>query len=171
VEHPALTKVVNYTGPHGLFLRLTADPRELAAALAAKEHRLPFALELQGTAQAALSTKGTVHQVDVTAVDGTDWHVQLAQTFGDLQEGATYTIRFRAKADAPRQVQLYARIAEPDWHGIGLNEAVPLTTYWKDFRYKFQAQHLAAGSRIEFNVGQRTGTVWIADFTVTKDAK
>jgi hypothetical protein len=170
-----LAKVVNDIGGHGLFLRLSADPRELAAALAAalaaKEHRLRFALELYGTAGAALSTKGTVHQVDVTAVDGTVWHAKLVQVRADLEEGATYTVRFRAKADAPRPMTLNGQIAEPNWHNIGLDKAVPLTRDWKDYQYRFQAKRLAAANRIEFIVGQRTGTVWIADFTLTKSAK
>ena len=42
------------------------------------------------------------HRIDVTAVDGTAWHAQLLQVFDDLQEGATYTIRFRARADSHR---------------------------------------------------------------------
>ena len=51
-------------------------------------------------------SEGNVQRVDVTAVDGTDWHAQLCQVFDDLQEGETYTIRFRAKADAPRRMKL-----------------------------------------------------------------
>jgi WD40 repeat protein len=130
-----------------------------------------FLLIVHGTAQATRAREGNVHRVDVTAVDGTNWHAQLLQTFDDLQEGATYTVRFRARADAPRQVNLHGNIAEPDWHGIGLDEAVPLTKDWQDYRYEFRAKDLAAGNNIVFNVGDRTGTVWVADFTVTKGGK
>jgi tetratricopeptide (TPR) repeat protein len=166
-----LTKVVNDTGPHGLFLRLSADPQELAAARAAKAHGPPFALELYDTARAALSAEGSVDRVDVTAVDGTAWHAKLVQVRADLEEGATYTVRFRAKADAPRPMTLEGQINEPNWHGIGLGKAVSLTRDWKDYQYRFRAKRLAAANRIEFLVGQRTGTVWIADFTLTKSAK
>jgi WD40 repeat protein len=161
-----LAKVVNDTGKHGLFMRLSADPRELAEARVR-----PFVLTVQGTAQATLVRDGTVHRVDVAAVDGTHWHVQLGHTFGDLQEGVTYTVRFRAKADAPRQVNLDAQIAGSDDHGIGLNKGVRLTEDWQPYEYEFQAKDLAVGNRIVFNVGERTGTVWIADFTLTKSAK
>jgi WD40 repeat protein len=158
-----LVKVVNDIGGHGLFLRLSADPRELA------EARVP--LKVYGTARATRVREGNVHRVDVTAVDGTHWHVQLLQTFDDLQEGATYTVRFRARADAPRQVQLYGQIAEPNWDGIGLDKAVPLTKDWGSYQYEFRAKGLAAQNLIVFNVGEQTGTVWITDFTVTKSAK
>jgi hypothetical protein len=85
--------------------------------------------------------------------------------------GATYTVRFRAKADAPRRIWLGGYIGEPDWHSIGLGQDVPLTEAWQDYRYEFQAKDLAAENLIGFNVGDQTGTVWIADFTLTKGAK
>src|SRR5262249_60269726 len=56
-----------------------------------------FTFQLQGTAKATLAYEGESHRIDVTAVDGVNWHAQLYQVFDDLQEGATYTVRFRAK--------------------------------------------------------------------------
>jgi len=91
--------------------------------------------------------------------------------FDDPQAGATYTVRFRAKADVPRRIWLGGSIDEPDWHGIGLNQAVPLTEAWQDYQYEFQAKDLAAENSIQFSFGDQTGTVWIADFTLTKGAK
>jgi len=128
-------------------------------------------LELFGTARATLAAEGNVCRVDVTAVDGTNWHARATQLFEDLQEGATYTVRFRAKADAPRTMDLYGGIDEPDWHSIGLQQEVPLTQEWRDYQYEFRAKDIAAANMIQFIVGQRTGTVWIADFTLTKGAK
>jgi hypothetical protein len=128
-------------------------------------------LGVRGTARATLALEGNVHRIDVTAVDDTDWHVQFRQTFDDLQEGATYTVRFRARADAPRQVHLYGQTTQPDWLGIGLDKAVPLTKDWQPYEYEFRAKGIAAQNLIVFNVGEQTGTVWIDDFTVTKEAK
>jgi WD40 repeat protein/serine/threonine protein kinase len=130
-----------------------------------------FSVAMRGTARAALTTTGNVHRVDVTAVDGTIWHAWLSQVFSDLQEGATYTIRFRAKADRPFHMVLYGQIGEPDWHGIGLWQDVWLTEDWQEFQYQFQAKGLAAWNMVQFQVGARTGTVWIADFTLTKVPK
>jgi hypothetical protein len=129
-------------------------------------------LEQFGAAQATLTNEGNVYRVNVTAVDGTTWHAKLSQIFDDLQEGATYTIRFRARAKAPRSITLYAHIDEPDFQGIGLSETtIPLTTDWRTYQCQFQAKGLAAWNMIEFQVGQQIGTVWIKDFTVTKVAK
>jgi hypothetical protein len=195
-----LQEVATFTGHHGpvYSVAFSADGKTLATASADATARLwqapplpaalhepadapsvpppvettrLFCLELFDAAQGTLTVEGNAHRVDVTAVDDTAWHVKLSQVREDFEEGAAYTVRFRAKADAPREITLYGHIAEPNWRGIGLSEAVSLTTSWKDFRYKFQAQQPAAGNLIGFIVGQRTGTVWIADFTLTKGAK
>ena len=130
-----------------------------------------FVLELFGTAQATLAAEANVCRVDIAAVDGTNWHARITKLFDDPQAGATYTVRFRAKADAPRRIALWGGIDEPDRHGIGLSQDVPLTEAWQDNQYEFQAKDLAADNSIQFNVGDQTGTVWIADFTLTKGAR
>ena len=104
-------------------------------------------------------------------VGATGWHARLLQVFDDLEEGATYMVRFRARADVPRPMQLYGQISEPDYHGIGLNEVVPLTADWQTFQRAFRAKDLAGSNLIEFHVGERTGTVWLADIKVTRAAK
>jgi hypothetical protein len=130
-----------------------------------------FALELFGTAGATLAALGNVCRVDITAVDGTNWHARITKLFDDLQAGANYTVRFRAKADSPRRIWLGGLIDQPDWHGIGLGQDVPLTEAWQDYQYEFQAKDLAPENTIQFLVGDQTGTVWIAEFTLTKGAK
>jgi WD40 repeat protein len=130
-----------------------------------------FALELFGTAQATLTTSENVSRVNVTALDGITWHARLTQLFDDLQEGATYRVRFRARADAPRQMRLHGQVDESDWHSIGLSEQVALTEEWQAYQYEFRAKDIAASNTIHLILGDRTGTVWIADFTVTKETE
>src|SRR5262249_1697166 len=115
-----------------------------------------FALELQGSAGATRASEENVHRVDVTVVDGTVWHDKLFQGIDDLQEGAAYTIRFRARADVPRSITLYGQIDEPDWHGIGLSEDIPLTRNWQEYQYEFQAKDIVAWNKIQFLLGQQT---------------
>ena len=95
----------------------------------------------------------------------------MQQSVDDLREGASYMVRFRAKADVPVPVHLFGIIGEDNYHGIGLEEVVSLTKDWRDYEFKFQAKDLAAMNLIQFLLGQRTGTVWSADFTVIKVAK
>jgi hypothetical protein len=146
------------------------EPADAVSAPLAEAIHQPT-LELNGTARATLASEGNVHRVEVTTVDGTDWHAQLLQVFDDLEEGATYTVRLRAKADVERRIRLHSQINQPDWHLIGLDEVVPLSKDWRDYSYTFQAKNLAVLNRIQFLLGERTGTVWIADFTLTKAAK
>ena len=130
-----------------------------------------LALEVWDPARATQAIEGNVCRIDVTAVDGTKWHARLTQVFGDLHEGATYTIRFRAKADPPRPIVLHGQIDQPDWKSIGLNQVVALSTDWQVYQYEFRPKNLAAWNAIHFLLGERTGTVWIADFTVAKATK
>jgi WD40 repeat protein len=146
------------------------EPAEVPNMPPVKTIRL-FSLQLTGAAAASMATGANVHRIDVTAVDGADWHAQLYQVFDDLQEGATYTVQFRARADTPRRLTLAGQIFEPDWHFIGLFDQVPLSEDWQAYRYEFQAKDLAAWNRISFQLAERTGTVWIADFMLTKAAK
>jgi WD40 repeat protein/tetratricopeptide (TPR) repeat protein len=123
-------------------------------------------LEVHGTAQAGLVTETNTAQVTVAQVDGTGWHVQFCQLFDDLVDGASYTVRFRARADKPLEVALHGQIHEPDWTGIGLSETVQLTEEWHFYEFTFRAENLAKVNKVAFFLGQQTGTVWVADFIV-----
>jgi hypothetical protein len=46
-----------------------------------------------------------------------------------------------------------------------------LTEKWREFEVRLHAKDIAAVNRITFILGGQTGTVWIDDFTVTKEAK
>jgi WD40 repeat protein len=129
-----------------------------------------FSLNRYGTTRATLATEGNVCRVDVTAVDGTDSPAKLTRLFDNLQlqEGASYTIRFWAKADAPRPIVLRTQASPPDERDIGLrDQPVNLTEKWQKYQYEFRAKDLAAWNEVHFIVGQRTGTVWVKDFTLT----
>jgi WD40 repeat protein/serine/threonine protein kinase len=130
-----------------------------------------FSLELAGSARATRAPEGNGQRIEVSAVDGTLWHAQLTRWFSDIQEGATYTVRFRAKADVPCSIGVSAMIGEPDYHNIGLEEPVPLTDEWQTYEYEFQATDIAALNTVHFYVGQRVGTFWIADFTLASGPK
>jgi WD40 repeat protein len=147
------------------------EPAEAPAASPPTEVVHLFALEVLFKARATLTTPGNTQRVDVTAAGDSNFHMQLAQVFDDLQEGATYTVRFRARADAPRRITLYGQIAMPNWHPIGLSQDIALTEELQPYEFQFQARDLAALNKITFLLGERTGTVWVADFTLTKATK
>jgi hypothetical protein len=119
-----------------------------------------------------MAIDGNVCRINVGAVDGTGWHAEVAQPFDEAQEGATYTVHFRARADAPRRTSIYGGFADrSDWHSIGLSQHVSLTGEWRDYQYEFQAKDLGTHNEIHLDVGDRTGTIWIADFSVSSSAR
>ena len=145
------------------------EPIEVASLPPVETIRL-FRLQVMGSAVASMATEGQVHRVDVTAIDGTDWHVQVQRMFDDLQEGTTYTVRFRAKAEATSSLGLFANIAEPDWHSIGLTSKCRCPTTGRPTSTISRRRRLRPMNSVVFNLGKRTGTVWIADVTLAKAA-
>ena len=120
-----------------------------------------WSIEHQGTSEAAIADAVPL-RVSITKIDGTGWHVQVHQTGLDLTSGDTYTVSFRAKADAPRLLPVNAGLDQADWHNVGLDATAALTTKWQTFRYTFTAHDaVPQHSRLAFVLGGQTGTVWI----------
>jgi hypothetical protein len=101
-------------------------------------------------------------------IDGTEWHVQAYQAGLELANGTEYTVTFKARASAKRTAQVYAGVNEDDYHAVGLDEVITLAPEWKDFKFTFKADGVAArhNNRLGFLVGQETGTVWIKDLVL-----
>lgn len=106
-------------------------------------------------------------QATVKSVDGTGWHVQTHLVGLDLKEGASYTVRFRAKADQARALHLNAGLDQADWRHIGLDVDADLGTGWKTFTYSFTATQVVPNhSRLAFILGDKTGIVDISDLSI-----
>ena len=139
-----------------------------------------WTIEHQGTSQAQIqhpaggitSSTGSISAVtDITRVDGTAWHVQVHTTGLDLHDGETYTVTFRAKADAARTLPVAASLDQADWHNIGLDASAALTTDWKPFSYVFTAHDtVPSHARLAFTLGGQVGTVWIDDLQIRPGA-
>ena len=133
------------------------------------EHQGTSEAEMAATPKSAqLSVAGAPDiDVHVTKVDGTGWHAQVHQTGLDLHEGETYTVSFRAKAEAPRSVYVTSGLDQADWHNVGLNRIADLTTDWKTFRYVFTAHDTVPNhGRLAFTVGDSVGTVSFSDLQI-----
>jgi hypothetical protein len=128
-----------------------------------------WTLDLAGGAQATLvQAKDKSLVVTISTADSTDYHVRLAQAPVTLAEGKIYTVRFRAKADQPRVIKLYAQTDQGDFHPVGLDTAVQLKSQWSDYTFSFTAtktepKHVSCP---QFLLGSQTGTVWLADVSL-----
>jgi hypothetical protein len=125
--------------------------------------------EQNESGKGTMAADGDAIVFEVTAVDGTDWHVQVYQTDLDLKDGKEYVVTFKAKASAERPVHLNAMIHQEDWHPIGLEENVDLSKDWKDYKYEFKAENtVAKKNRIGLQLGNEKGKVWVKDMMLTE---
>jgi hypothetical protein len=152
--------------------RLDAEAPARMALLEAEERARVY-LEINGSAAARTSNDGGAFRFDIGKVDGTEWHVQAYRVRTDLREGATYTLRFRARADRPLRIGVGLNQGEPPWHAASFSPAggVSLATGWRTYQYAFRAKDLGSrrGNRVPvFTLGQQVGTVWLADITLTE---
>lgn len=128
-------------------------------------------LQQREMTKATLSVEENALKVVVTQVGPNDGLVQVFHILSgtQVQEGARYTLRFRAKADADaRPLRVMAQSMEP-FHTIGLNRTFTLGTDYKDFTHTFTAQKVnpKRNKVPAFVVGAKTGTIWIADVALT----
>lgn len=110
--------------------------------------------------------------VDIRTVDGTDWHLQNHIKGLTVKEGDTYTVSFRAKADAPRKVPVVLNMDIEDWHNMGLNATADLGTQWRDYTFCFTAHNTTPGhARLGFVLGDQAGTVSVENLQLSPGSK
>lgn len=102
-------------------------------------------------------------RIVVTATSGTDWHVELAQYDRSLEQGVAYDVTFWARSDVPRTITLSAQKGSPGWDNYGLWQRVPIDIGWQEYTVSFEANATVSDSRLQFLVGEVTGTVWLDD--------
>lgn len=138
-----------------------------AAADPAKPLTHGWVLFVSGTAQATPMPLDTTLKVDVSAADGTDWHVRLAYD-PNVVNGQLYELRFRAKSDIARSVAVASEVGSNNvWPG--LYRRVGLTPEWQTFARRFVADKAQDGQNIlpEFWIGDKAGSIWLSDVTLT----
>ncbi len=102
-------------------------------------------------------------RIEVTSTSGVDWHIELAQRDRSLQRNVSYDLTFWAKSDHPRPITLSAQKGSPDWDNYGLWQQVTLGAEWQPYTVTFQANASVHDSRIQFLMGESTGTIWLDD--------
>lgn len=112
---------------------------------------------------------GRALHLKVDELGGADWHLQAGQNGLDLQDGESYTLRFWARADAPRALPFYASLDRAPWSSLGVSAQRDLTPQWQRFRISFTARGTQPNAnRFEFVLGKMLGDVWLADFSLQR---
>ncbi len=125
-------------------------------------------LQTLGAAKAALTRSGDTATITTTASDGTDFHVQLAYLGSVLQEGKTYVLSFKAKANPPRKMAVDGIANQGDYHNIGLFNAVDVGADFQIYTYKFVATGAGKIPLLcpQFLLGASAGSVTLSDVSL-----
>lgn len=100
-------------------------------------------------------------RAQVTAVDGTDWHVQISQGGLNIVAGQVYRLTFDAKVSSGGGFGVSVMQNHDPWDGLGLWGWADATTTWQPFEYIFTATAGDTDGRVGFDLGQSVRTVWI----------
>jgi SAM-dependent methyltransferase len=84
----------------------------------------------------------------------TGFDIQLNQPHLELKANHRYAVRFRARADGERSINVGVAEAHEPWGGLGLYERVELTREWECFEKEFLASADENNARIHFDVGE-----------------
>jgi len=128
-----------------------------------------WVLEYHAATPAKLTADEGGLRVDVSKVDGTDWHVQLYQKgLGLLKNGTAYTMTLDMKADRDGLREIGAHLDQPDYGDIGLSGKVQLTPQWETYTLWFTAKNAVDGhNRLPTIIlGAAPGTTWIRNITL-----
>jgi hypothetical protein len=113
---------------------------------------------------------GPMLAVTVTAASREAWHLILMRPSLDLKEGKEYTLRFLARADRAREIEVQSQVSKGDFHNLGLSETIALGTTWKACTIKFTTRGtLPEHNRLpQFCLGRTDGTVWLANASLVE---
>jgi len=128
-----------------------------------------WVVEQHTPASLDLWIQGAALVAEVGSADGVGWHAQMHQAGLTLEEGGTYTLRFRAKG--ARGLSVSVMRDQADYRTVGLAETVPLTPEWQTYQYTFKAKEVVPGhSRLTFSLGEHSGALTLADVSLRAGA-
>ncbi len=117
---------------------------------------------------AASAPEGTAAaRVDVTAVCGETWQIELAQHNRSLVQGTVYDVTFWARSDVTRTLGVSSQQGSAPWTWYGLDATVEVGPQWREYTVSFEANATANDARIQFHLGGSTGTVWLDHVRLT----
>jgi hypothetical protein len=123
-------------------------------------------LEQHGGAKANLTKTNDALCLAITATGKENWHVQLSQSGLAVKRGQTYTISFRAKADAPRKLSVGISQTNNPWRSLA-HASVRLTREWQTFTLPVSPDADEPNARYIFSgLGLEKCAVHLADLSL-----
>jgi hypothetical protein len=103
----------------------------------------------------------TAARVQVTEAQGASWIIQMAQFDLEITEGTIYELRFWARSDTLRNMNVTVQKSAPEWDNYGMNQMVGVTEEWQQFTLYWRANRSTDEARLLFHFGNQTGNTWI----------
>jgi len=92
-------------------------------------------------------------KIDIENIDGTGWHLQYNHPGLTFEQGRYYTVYFKARAEAERQMAVSVGQAHGPWGNLGLSRTIELTPQWQAYTLGFFARQSDDNGRLNFAFG------------------
>jgi hypothetical protein len=137
----------------------------------------PWRVELHGSASALATTETSnayrgqaSARINVTAIDGTNWHVQWLQTMLSMKKDSAYAVSFAARSDRARSIFVGVQ-QNSSPYTFYTGAAFNLTTNWQRFTFSFIAPATMIGdTKLAFMLGDEAGHYWFDDVAFGRTA-
>jgi hypothetical protein len=96
------------------------------------------------------------------------YSVQLVQIPVFVEKNKTYTVKFDAKADAPRSLITKVGMVGGDWRAYSGDQKFDITKEMKTYTYTFTAISEDKKARMDFNLGQNSSSVYLANVVMSE---
>jgi hypothetical protein len=127
----------------------------------------PYTIEQHEKAKMTLTRIPSDHiplaRLEISAVDGTEWHLQFGQAGLKLKKGQFYTLSFRGRTEGPKKISVGVSQAHAPWQNLGITSAVTLYPQETDQYYGFTASADDDNARISFSVGAEKGAIYLGN--------
>ena len=98
-------------------------------------------------------------KIDIQKTDGTSWHQQYNYPNLTFEQGRYYTVYFKARAEADRQMAVSVGQAHEPWSNLGLSRTIKLTPQWQAFTLGFFATQSDDNGRLNFAFGNDSADI------------
>ena len=102
-------------------------------------------------------------RIEIGKSDETNWHLQLKHRPLRIEAGKRYTLTFRARADAERDIACMVGQDRSPWGNLGFSSRARLAAEWRSFRFGFDASATEDAARLSFLLSGSGTSVELAD--------
>jgi hypothetical protein len=94
------------------------------------------------------------------------WRIQLNRGSYSVEPEIRYVLRFRARADEPREVSVGLARNHSPWDSFGITQTMDLATEWRSYEFNFVSSDGDTRTRVYFNLAAAPVPVEVGDLTL-----